>query len=183
MTDKLFNIVFNGEFVKGVNEAAVKTNVGKLFGLAEPQLAVIFSGKRVVLKKKIDSATAIKYRGKLKQAGIVTAIEPVAAEPENTVTPVKSEPIDAPAAVAPEATPNDSSPEESSSQPEANAEDWVIAPVGVQLLEGVEKQAIPQAPDVSHISVAPVGSEILVEKKQVVAVEVDISNLSIAPED
>lgn len=177
MADKLFNIVFQGEFVKGVNESAVKANVGKLFGVDEKQLAVIFSGKRVVLKKQIASSMAIKYRGKLKQAGIVTSIEPVSNE-------AVASGMETPQTVTAE-----SNTEASNAAPASSAElanegvDWSIAPVGVQMSEAVDKNRIPAAPDVSHISVAPVGSDILTEKKHVVPVKVDISNLSIVPDE
>jgi len=179
MADKLFNIVFNGEFVKGVNESAVKANVGKLFGVDEKQLAVIFSGKRVVLKKQIASGVAIKYRGKLKQAGIVTAIEPVSPE---AVASDAGAPETSAAGSNTESNVDNTAPPPSVEVANKGV-DWVIAPVGVQMSEAVDKNKIPAAPDVSHISVAPVGSDILTEKKQVVPVEVDISNLSIVPDE
>ena len=177
MTDKTFNIVFDGELVKGVNEAAVKTNVGKLFALNEKQLEAIFSGKRIVLKKHVDSATAIGYRGKLKQAGIVTAIEPVANEAAGIDSRPQKAKIEAP---------NQGISAEHGSaifKDKSEDSDWSIAPVGVQMSEGVAKPKIPAAPDIGHISVAPVGSDILTEKNKVIPVEVDISNLSIVPED
>ena len=105
-----------------------------------------------------------------------------------SIEPVSNEAV-ASGMETPQTVTAESNAEASNAAPAPSAElanegvDWSIAPVGVQMSEAVDKNRIPAAPDVSHISVAPVGSDILTEKKHVVPVKVDISNLSIVPDE
>lgn len=187
MSDKKFNIVFYGDLVKGADEQAVKENVAKLFNAGEKQLAVIFSGNRVVLKKNVDSDTAIRYRGKLKQSGIITKVE--AFQNDHSESQKTPQPTASPAASS-----SITSTSSASANPdparvtkgvldEFNGETptWDIAPTGVIMSEGVEKHQAPPPPDTSQITIAPAGSDLGAEKKEVEAVDVDISNISVLP--
>lgn len=71
---ELFNVVFAGELVGRADPAAVRANVGKLFGASEAVLDKLFSGQPVAIKKGIDRATAMQLRARMKQAGAETRL-------------------------------------------------------------------------------------------------------------
>ena len=58
MSDQLFEVAFSGQISEGANPDEVKARVGKMFNADETKLAQLFSGRRVVIKKNIDQATA-----------------------------------------------------------------------------------------------------------------------------
>ena len=57
-----YELVFKGQTVEGVNLEQAKQNVGKLFKASPEQVERMFSGKAVVLRNRLDEATAKKYR-------------------------------------------------------------------------------------------------------------------------
>ena len=62
MSDQLFEVAFSGKISEGADLDDVKTKVGKMFSADEAKLAQLFSGKRIVIKKNVDQATATKYK-------------------------------------------------------------------------------------------------------------------------
>jgi len=75
MSEKLFNLVFSGDLVKGSNEDAVKANLVRLFKFVPEQVDKMFSGRVITIKKNIDAETGRKLRAKFKQAGAVCRLE------------------------------------------------------------------------------------------------------------
>ena len=69
MSDQLFEVAFSGQISAGADADDVKARLGKMFNADEAKLAQLFSGKRVVIKKNIDQATADKYKTALNRAG------------------------------------------------------------------------------------------------------------------
>lgn len=69
MSDQLFEVAFSGQVSDGANLEEVKAKVGKMFNADDAKLAQLFSGKRIVIKKNIDQATAAKYKAALNRAG------------------------------------------------------------------------------------------------------------------
>ena len=84
----LYEIVFSGQLVPGAQSDLVQSNLGKLFQADAQRLALLFSGRRLVLKNNLDAAAAEKYRSTLERAGALVdvvamgdAVETLAATP------------------------------------------------------------------------------------------------------
>lgn len=181
MTDKNHNIVFNGDIAEGFTIGQVKKNMSQLFKTDPAKIAALFSGQRAILKKNIDQATALKYKQVLLKAGALVDIQLTAqAAAPSTATQASSSSQGSKNAspVTPQSKKID--------QAASTGADWSIAPTGSELLaedersqfepldidlkhismvsafantEESEKPA-PLAPDVTHISVADVGTTI-----------------------
>lgn len=81
MSEQHFQVVFRGRRVEGSDPVEVKEKLARLFKTTLEQINPMFTGKRVVIKKAIDEATARKYQAAMQQAGAVAEIEPMALEP------------------------------------------------------------------------------------------------------
>ncbi|MBZ2187790.1 hypothetical protein K8B33_01645 [Alcanivorax sp. JB21] len=173
MSDARYNIVFDGSLVPGADPAAVRANLGRLFRMTPERVEALFSGKRMVLKRDADQATAMKFRAALKQAGAQCQM-------------VES----SPAAVA---APSPAAPEQRSSPADSNREmvgtirtggegfsgPFEVAPPGADL-DTTERQTVSVNPDISHLSMAPPGTELEELAPRKAAVNPDISHLSLA---
>lgn len=155
MSEANFQVVFRGRRVEGSDPVEVKEKLASLFKTTVEQINPMFMGKRVVIKKGIDEATAQKYQAAMHQAGAVAEVEPMEIEP----APAEAETRDI--------------------QPPAHGEfDAVsLADFGDTLVE--EKPV--EAPDIdtSSISMAGVG-ETIVEAEAVEAPNIDTDDLSMA---
>ena len=164
MSDQLYEVAFSGQISEGADLDDVKAKVAKMFNADDAKLALLFSGKRVVIKKNIDQATAAKYQSALGRAGAQCEISP----PIATASP-------APAVAAP-----------------ATAEKPASAASAVQIETGDHGEVAPPpatdplgitASDIEDlaVSIAPVGSELLDEHQEVAAPEFDLSEFDMAP--
>lgn len=79
---ELYEIVFNGEVLPGAQIEPVRDNLARLFQADEQRLALLFSGRRWVLKSNLDSAEAQKYRATLERAGALVSVLPMAMDVE-----------------------------------------------------------------------------------------------------
>ncbi|MCP5208094.1 MAG: hypothetical protein H7A01_12870 [Hahellaceae bacterium] len=70
----MFELIFEGEVVPGASVDTVKSNMQQLFKASAEQIAVMFSGQKVVLKNKLDKPTALKYQAVLKKNGAMCRI-------------------------------------------------------------------------------------------------------------
>ena len=52
MSDQLFEVAFSGQISEGANPDEVRARVGKMFNADEAKVTQLFSGKRIVIKKK-----------------------------------------------------------------------------------------------------------------------------------
>ena len=180
MSDQLFEVAFSGQISDGANLEEVKARVGKMFNADDAKLAQLFSGKRIVIKKNIDQATAAKYKAALNRAGAECEIsssgggapaqQPAAAAPP---TPV-AEP--AASAAAPPAVEFESSYDGDAAPPPQTdplgitgdqIEDLVvtIAPVGSELKDDYQEPDEPDI-DITGFDIAPVGSDLSEGKKE-----------------
>ncbi len=165
MSDELFEVAFSGQIQDGADLEQVKAKVGAMFKADANKLAHLFSGKRMVIKKNIDQATANKYQSALHKAGAVCEIKSlsddsaaVVAEPARSESPVKDA-LKTPEKKAPSALNSDAP-----SAPQT-------APLGIE------------ADDISELNaaIAPVGSDMQDEIKTVDAPDLDLSGLDVAP--
>lgn len=160
MSDQLYEVAFSGQISEGAALDDVKAKVAKMFNADDAKLAQLFSGKRVVIKKNIDQATAAKYQSALNRAGAQCEITP----PVATAVP------GAPAAVEKPA------PAASAVQIETGDYGEVAPPPATDPL-GITANDIEDL----AASIAPVGSELQQKYSEVEAPEFDLSGLDLAP--
>lgn len=203
MSDNRFAVVFGGVIVPGANREQVKLNLAKLFKVEPARVEPMFSGKKVVIKAKLDQATAQKYQAALKNAGAICEVidlvaaqaaakaSSVAAAPAKTAVAqggAKPQPT-APTAVKPAGT-APVAPQWQVDQPgvvlvapkevkplEVDLSALSMAEAGVVLVEHQEKR--PPAIDTAHLSVAEAGGD-LTAPREVAELQVDLSALSMA---
>jgi hypothetical protein len=156
-----------------------------LFQADAQRIALLFSGRRIVIKNNLDAAGAEKYRSTLLRAGALVEVRDMAEEIEEIelaappaaavsgVVPVVT--ADAPASKRLKVLPRD---EYMAAFSEVDAPDFGIAPLGEDLQD--DKPA-PQAPplDLSQFSLAPTGSDMGEIKAAPVAPPPDISHLKL----
>jgi hypothetical protein len=70
----LYEIVFSGQLIAGAQLERVQANLGKLFQADAQRLALLFSGRRLVLKNNLDATAAEKYRSTLERAGALVEV-------------------------------------------------------------------------------------------------------------
>lgn len=165
-----FEIAFSGQVLAGAAPEQVKANLARLFQADEQRIALLFSGRRMVIKTDLDAAAAEKYRSALERAGALAEVRALDSEtapvpaasvvPEKTAAaPVTQTPVAASTVATGQSgekfVPRD---EYMAAFAEVEAPDFGIAPVGVDLQEQKAPVAAPQL-DLSSISLAPVGSD------------------------
>jgi len=166
MSAVLYEIAFQGELVAGADAQQTRQNLMRLFQADEQRIAVLFSGRRMIIKNRLDAATAERYRATLAQAGARVEVAPMAETVEPAAAPV--EPREPTPATTATATPPSAERGSLSVAPrdavmaafvDVQAPDFGLAPVGADL----QDEAAPVAPprvDLSHLSLAPVGSDL-----------------------
>ena len=172
MSDQLFEVAFSGEIGDGANLDEVKARVGKMFNADESKLAQLFSGKRVVIKKNIDKATAAKYRAALNKAGALCDIAPMGGA---------AAPAPATAAAAPPAEPPARPPAATSTSAPAvqieTGDHGEVAPPPQTDPLGITSDQIEDL----AATIAPVGSELQDDYQEAEAPQFDFAGLEVAP--
>lgn len=156
-----FDVVFRGDILDGATTDEVKRRVATSFSLNDAAVDKLFSGSVVYVKRNIDKLTAQRIYQRLFDAGA-----------QARVVESCREPADISASTSP-ANPSIPSP--------SSASKFSLAPLGTNVLPAVETaQPVGNIP-VDHLSLEPIGSEII--KPQEVdatdAVQVDTSHLSL----
>jgi hypothetical protein len=179
----LYEIVFSGELVPGAPLEAVKNNLAKLFQADAQRVELLFSGRRLVLKNNLDSATAEKYRATLQRAGAVALVVEMQVQVEEIemAAPPDSgafgqRPV-APVQAAPRAkvVPRDVY---MAAFVDVDAPNFAIAEAGADLQD--EKPPVhPPRLDLGQFSVAPAGSDMGQLKAPPAAPAPDTSHLSV----
>ena len=170
MSDQLFEVAFSGQVSESASLDDVKARVAKMFNADDAKLAQLFSGKRIVIKKNIDRATAAKYQAALNSAGAQCEIAPMGGEavdqPAATPAPEKPAAVAKPAAAAQIETSYDGEvPPPPQLDPLGITADEIedlaatIAPVGSELQDNYEDVATPEF-DLDGLEIAPVGSDL-----------------------
>ena len=193
MSDQLFEVAFSGQISEGANLEEVKARVGKIFNADEAKLAQLFTGKRVVIKKNIDQATAAKYKTALNRAGAECEVTssggaaPVAQA-------VNAAPVAASAESAVASTPSSTEYETSydgevepppQTDPLGITGDQIedlaasVAPIGSELQDSYTEPEAPQI-DITGMDIAPVGSDIGATKKDPEPPPPDTSGITLA---
>ncbi len=168
MSDQLFEVAFSGQIIEGANLEEVKANVGKMFKADDAKLAQLFSGKRIVIKKNIDQATAAKYKAALNRAGAECEI----------IAPGGETPVAQPAAATPAAPPAEpaTAAAPASQEYESSFDGEVVPPPQTDPL-GITGDQIEDL----AVSIAPVGSELQDDHKEPEEPDIDLTGFDIAP--
>lgn len=150
MSTSEFDIIFRGDIVFGHQLTEVKLKLQQLFKVDAAKVDALFTGRPVPLKRKLDEATAHKYREVLLKAGAQVEICPSDSNPATVapapkpapVRPVAPAPVNNPAATA------------AISPVTLVAPVWSIAPAGADLLPADQRPeaAAPVAVDFSGLS-------------------------------
>ena len=88
-----YEIAFSAQLVPGAELALVKANLAKLFQADEQRIALLFSGRRIVIKTNLDEAGAEKYRSTLERAGAVAEVVNLDVEVEEIELAAAPEPV------------------------------------------------------------------------------------------
>ncbi len=189
MSDQLFEVAFSGQINQGADADDVKAKVGKMFNADEAKLAQLFSGKRIVIKKNIDQATAAKYKTALNRAGAECEIKSMGGESDpaqaaSTATPV------APVAASKPVSQEYETEDHGEVEPPPRTDPLGItgeqieelsaslAPVGSELQNEYDVAETPQI-DTAGLDVAPVGSDLNTAKKEPPPPSPDITGITL----
>ena len=171
MNGELYQVVFTGQILEGAELPDVKRKVAKLFNASDKQMKLFFSGKRVVIKNKINKTTAKKYQMALEKVGAQCQVEKWDMTPSaSTPAQVQEE---GPASMA------SSRGAASVASKDVVSNAIQLAPVGADLV-AKSKDVPPPAPDVGHLSVSDLGATLGVESKEPPPPQPDITHISVA---
>ncbi|WP_312905945.1 hypothetical protein [Stutzerimonas nitrititolerans] len=158
-----YEIAFSGELASGATLEQVEANLARLFQADAKRIALLFSGRRIVIKQDLDYDSVEKYRQAMARAGAIAEVRPMPVEveeielapppAETPVSPPQSAPGIRPAPL--KVTPRD---EYMAAFADVEAPDFGIAPAGADL-QDARPPAQPPGLDLSQFSLAPVGSD------------------------
>ncbi len=180
-----YEIAFSGQLVPGAQLDLVKANMAKLFQADAQRIALLFSGRRLVIKNNLDEAAAEKYRATIERAGALVEVCDMDAVEIEEVEMAPPPPYDPPAPVAAPVAAGAPKPlvvaprdEYMAAFSDVEAPDFGIAPVGVDLQD---EKPEPQAPkvDLSQFSLAPAGSDMGQAKTAPAGPAPDVSHLKL----
>ena len=174
MSSEKFEIAFSGKIVEGADLNTVKQKMAALFKADAARLAVMFSGKRMIIKRGVDEVTMLKYRGAFERAGAICEVKSL-SESASGAGAAKNAPA-SPSTATSAATQKSAGQAYSSRYPESEqipqallteplgvSGDQIsdlaadLAPVGSAMQDDYSEPATPSI-DVSGLDIAPVGS-------------------------
>lgn len=180
-----YEIAFSGQLVPGADADQVKANLARLFQADAQRIALLFSGRRIVIKNNLDAAGAEKYRVTLERAGARVDVRDMDVEIEEVelAPPPPAEPAAPTVAPAPAAAPAGRlkvapRDEYMAAFMDVDAPDFGIAPVGADLQDAKAEPVAPKV-DLSQFSLAPVGSDMGQAKAVPAGPPPDISHLKL----
>lgn len=200
---KLYEIVFSGQLVPGAQAERVQANLAKLFQADAQRIALLFSGRRLVLKNNLDQAGAEKYRSTLERAGafvevvampVEAAVEAESAAEMEVEEVELAPPPDEPtwmrksSSSNPDARPAPETVHKKKVEPrdvymaafvDVDAPDFSIADLSSDVQDPKASPAAPRL-DLSGLSLAPAGSDIESLKRPAAGPVPDTSHLSLA---
>lgn len=162
MSSVIYAIVFNGQIVESFQLISVKAHMAKMLKVDADKMAVLFSGKQVVLKRTADKQAALKYAHALKKVGADVRVR--AIKTDGAAAPAPSEAPAKPAAAVDAAS------------------GLSLAPAGGNLTE--PKPPPPRAEiDTSGLEVLPNDGTPLAPSKPPDAIELDLTEYSLSDMD
>lgn len=87
MAEARFRIAYKGEIVEGYELSAVKASMAQLFKATADKIEPLFCGKKVIIKRDLDLASAGKYQQAMQDIGAVALLEPMLEAVPDTPAP------------------------------------------------------------------------------------------------
>lgn len=178
---KRYEIVFSGQLVLGAQLERVQANLAKLFQADAQRIALLFSGRRLVLKNNLDQAAAEKYCSTLERAGAAAEMIEMAGQVEAKAVPEVVKPAEVEVEEVELAPPPDEPSWTRRSRLPTRADDVT----GGQIKSRLEPRDVymaafvdVEAPD---YSLSELGKNVQDPKAPPIAPRVDLSGLSLAP--
>lgn len=178
-----YEIAFSGELAPGATLEQVEINLTRLFQADAQRIALLFSGRRVVIKQGLDFASVEKYREAMARAGAIAEVRAMPVDVEEIeLAPPPQEPVASSSTVAGttppplKVAPRD---EYMAAFVDVEAPDFGIAPVGADLQDAPAPAPTP-ALDLSQFSLAPLGSDMSERRRASDAPAPDTSHLKLA---
>lgn len=175
---KQYEIVFSGQLVPGAQLDRVQANLAKLFQADAQRIALLFSGRRLVLKNNLDPAAAEKYRSTLERAGARVDVVEMAVQVKAEPDPQSEVEVEEVELAPPPDEPTWTRRTRQSSSPAGS-------PPGAQKTSKLEPRDVymaafvdVQAPD---FTISELGKDVQDPKTPPVAPRLDLSGLSLAP--
>jgi len=197
MSEIQYEIVFYGSLAAGFTQEQTQEYVAQLFKTSVDQVERMFSGNRVVIRNKLDQATALKYIVAMQKRGAECQIEAMGQPGKKVEFSNASAAIETPTAPASIAT-NTTTPTATKSRvlnqdglPVAGekvdeilaATHFDLAPVGEILSDHhLDEEQIVTLPNLDGLSLAPAGSDLVDKKPDIPVPAPDISHLKIEPQ-
>lgn len=94
-------LVFYGEILPGHEADVVMAKLGELLKLSPDQVSQIFSGRKVILRKRLPSEQAASYVARLEKIGVKVFVEPLPSVVEAVAGPVLTPPLPVESQAAP----------------------------------------------------------------------------------
>ncbi|MFT0211057.1 hypothetical protein VQ643_00370 [Pseudomonas sp. F1_0610] len=167
-----YDIIFSGQITNGAVLDQVQQNLKQILRVDDKTIAVLFSGKRISIKKGVDLATGEKFQQAFAKAGAIVQLEAqsvVESPVASTAPPVQTNP-EAKAA------------EEVEGYMKAFAHiiapNFNVAPTGTSLKDADPEPVAPQV-NLDGISIAPVGSDMNQMDMRKTAVIPDTSHIKL----
>jgi hypothetical protein len=167
MESDQYNVIFFGRIFPGRDPDEVRGRIGEMFHLGGEQLDKLFSGARIAIKKDLDLQTAQRYRDAFQNAGAMVELK-------------RSEPTAAAADPAPAPRPVPEAPK----APAAAIDEQgltLLPPRSGSLAEFAQEAEPAPIPDLSHLDMAAVGSDLDQKSQPTPALELDLSGLGLEP--
>ena len=123
MADELYQVSFSGDIDPKFDIVDVKSQIAKMFKASDQQMMAFFSGRKVVIKNKLDLTTAKKYYLTLAKVGAICTVESMATGAPVRFEAAAPKPAPAPEPVSKEPKPEPVSNEAQSALPEAAVEE------------------------------------------------------------
>ena len=197
----MYQLVFKGECVSGVDENTARQQAKALFKASDAQVGKMFSGGRVVIRNNLDGQTAQKYQAALKKNGMIAYIEPMQGaeapeagesrpEPEaDAGSGATRNPGEAAAGASGAAAATAVEQEPGDRLPVAGEKvDTILAGSGLSLgkpgeqLGTIREEAPPEFEHLDDWTVAPPGEDLVENEEKPAPPAPDISHLSLADE-
>lgn len=179
-----FEIAFSGQLLPGAELQQAKDAIVRLFNADEATLARLFSGRRVVIKQRLDAAATAQYRAAFQRAGAVLEVRELNAadseplESGSTALPQGKTAVQQAKISAFGALQITARDEYMAAFSDVQALDFGLAPLGADLQPAVAAMPAPDF-DLSAMSLAPIGSD-MGELPRPTAIELpDISHLAL----
>jgi hypothetical protein len=182
MDTPLYDVYLTGKLAENISVAQATQRLATLFKSSPEVMAGMLTGKPQLLKRGLDKNAALKYREALLGAGVEVAFKAQTAAAPGPAVQKQTE-VPAPPALSLAPAGSDVLQTAERAQP-------VAADIDTSALQLLPQSPLPavahvqvSAPDVSHLSVAAAGSDLLseAEKQHPPFAVPDVSDLTLAP--